>query len=70
MNTWIQESIKLANSASYLDKLFEIYPVNPNADRLISEPVKQQIQKAFAVDNRAEIIKGLLKLKKFPIELS
>jgi len=67
MNTWIQESIKLANSASYLDKLFEIYPVNPNADRLISEPVKQQIQKAFAVDNRAEIIKGLLKLKKFPI---
>ena len=67
MNTWIQESIKLANSAGYLDKLFDIYPINPNADRLISEPLKEQIQKAFEDDNRTQIIRGLLKLKKFPI---
>ena len=68
MNEWIQKSIKLANSQGYLDKLFEIYPIETGTPRQIPETLKKEIQKAFNNKNKIELIKKLLKLPKFPID--
>ncbi len=45
MNKWIQKSIKLANSQGYLDKLFEIYPIETGTPRQIPETLKKEIKK-------------------------
>jgi len=68
MNKWIQKSIKLANSQGYLDKLFEIYPIETGNPRQVPETLKKEIQKAFKDKNKVELIKKLLKLPKFPID--
>jgi len=68
MNKWIQKSIKLANSQGYLDRLFEIYPIETGDPRQIPETLKKEIQKAFRDKNKVELIKKLLKLPKFPID--
>ena len=68
MNKLIQKSIKLANSQGYLDRLFEIYPIETGDPRQIPETLKKEIQKAFRDKNKVELIKKLLKLPKFPID--
>jgi len=68
MNKWIQKSIKLANSQGYLDKLFEIYPIETGDPRQIPKMLKEEIQKAFKDKNKIELIKKLLELPKFPID--
>jgi len=68
MNKWIQKSIKLANSQGYLDRLFEIYPIETGDPRQIPETLKKEIQKAFRDKNKVELIKKLLKLPKFPLD--
>ena len=68
MNKWIQKSIKLANSQGYLDRLFEIYPIETGNPRQIPETLKKEIQKAFRDKNKIELIKKLLELPKFPID--
>ena len=68
MNKWVQKSIKLANSQGYLDRLFEIYPIETGNPRQIPETLKKEIQKAFKDKNKVELIKKLLKLPKFPID--
>src|SRR3989344_900377 len=68
MNKWIEKSIKLANSQSYLDNLFEVYPVVLNLDRNISDELRANTQTVFARKNKKELIKELLKFPKFPID--
>jgi len=68
MNKWVEKSIKLANSKSYLDNLFEVYPVVFNLDRNISDELRTNTQTAFERKNKKELIKELLKFPKFPID--
>lgn len=68
MNKWIQRSIQLANSRGYLDRLFKIYPIEIGDIRSVSDEIKGKIQKAFRAKNKADLIKELLKLPKFPID--
>jgi len=68
MNEWIEKSIKLANSEGYLDKLFQIYPIEVGEIRDIPEEVMLEIKKAFAIKDSLRLIKALLKLPKFPID--
>lgn len=68
MNKWIEKSIKLSNSSNYLDKLFEVYPVNLNINREISEEVRNKIKASFEKKDKKLIIKDLLDFPKFPID--
>lgn len=69
MNKWIQKSIQLANSGGYLDKLFKIYPIElGDIRRSIPDNIKSKIQNVFKSKNKADLIKELLKLPKFPID--
>ncbi len=68
MNKWVEKSIRLANSNGYLDKLFEVYPVNLNLNRSIPDELKENIQIAFDRKDKKELIKELLKFTKFPID--
>lgn len=68
MNEWIEKSIKLANSDGYLDKLFQIYPIEVGEVRDIPEEVMAEIKRAFILKDPAQVIKALLKLPKFPID--
>jgi hypothetical protein len=68
MNKWIKQSIKLANSPGYLDRLFEIYPVELGMDRAISDEVSSKIKKAFRNRDKLLLLETLLKLPKFPID--
>ncbi len=68
MNKWIQKSINLANSEGYLDKLYEIYPIELGDIRTIPDNIRKKIQKAFREKNKIDLIKELLKLPKFPID--
>jgi hypothetical protein len=67
MNKWVKKSIELAHSKGYLDKLFEIYPVEFGEPRMIPNDIKNEIQKAFEEENKIKLIEELLKLDKFPI---
>lgn len=68
MNKWIQKSINLANSNGYLDKLFNIYPIELGDIRDIPDNIKNEVQKAFRNKNKIDLIKELLRLPKFPID--
>jgi hypothetical protein len=68
MNKWIQASINLANSKSYLDNLFKIYPIEMENIRAIPDGIKNGIQRAFREKNKIKLISELLKLSKFPID--
>lgn len=68
MNKWVQESIRLANSQGYLDKLFDIYPTSGSEFRNLPEEIKLEIIDNYNNKNKFLLIKSLLKLKKFPID--
>lgn len=67
-NKWIKKSINLANSRAYLDKLFNIYPIEAGTRRNIPTSLKEKIKDAFKEKNKANLIKALLKLSRFPID--
>ena len=68
MNKWVQQSINLANSQGYLDKLFSIYPIETGELRQISEETKETIKNAFKTMSKSLLVKALLTLPKFPID--
>lgn len=68
MNKWVEKSIKLANLPGYLDRLFEVYPVNSNLERNISEELNKNIRMVFDKKDNKHLIKELLKFSKFPID--
>lgn len=68
MNKWIKKSINLSNSQGYLDKLFEIYPIEVGPRRDATEDIKAETKRAFDSKNKIYLIKTLLKFPKFPID--
>jgi hypothetical protein len=56
MNKWAKESVKLANSEGYLDKLFGVYPVELSIDRKIPLETELKIRKALRNKNKLELI--------------
>ena len=68
MNKWVKESIELANSKGYLDKIFEVYPIGIGGIRTVSKELPTKLRKAFKGGDREDLIKTLLKFPKFPID--
>ena len=68
MNKWVQKSIELAKSNGYLDKLFEIYPIEVGSIREISPEAKKRIETVFKSKNKKELLKEILKLQRFPFD--
>lgn len=68
MNEWIKKSIDLANSKGYLDKIFEVYPVEIGDVRGVDKRLITKFKKAFKNKNKKDLIKALLEFPKFPID--
>ncbi|WP_120953270.1 hypothetical protein [Helicobacter sp. L8] len=68
MHYWTQESIKLANQLDYLDRLFKIYPISPNARRLLADDVRKAIYQIYANPKPGQLLKILLKQEIFPLK--
>ncbi len=68
MNLWVGKSIELANKKAYLDRLFEIYPVEVGDNRTIPEEIKNEIKLSIKNKNRTALIEVLLKLPRFPVD--
>ena len=68
MNKWTRKSIELAQSPSYLDNLFVIYPTIPSDERELDSSNWSLVEKAFAAQNHNELISALLNFELFPIK--
>lgn len=68
MNKWTKKSINLANSQGYLDRLFNVYPIELGVSRSLPEEIKEEIKQAFENKDKVAFIKELLKLSKFPLD--
>jgi len=68
MNKWVRKSIEIANSAGYLDKLQEVYPVVQETEREIDPEVKKELKQSYNAGNDITLIKKLLELPKFPVK--
>ncbi len=68
MNKWVKESIKIANSSGYLDKLNEIYPVGGIFARDIPEEKRKKIKMLVAKRDFKSLLPLLLGLERFPID--
>lgn len=68
MNYWTELSIEYANQRSYLDDLFQVYPLNPGAIRTINEKKWGKVEAAFEQQDNHELIRSLLKMELFPIK--
>ena len=47
MNYFLQESINLANHLNYLDELYRVYPIVPNAPRNLPQEKWDAVASAF-----------------------
>lgn len=65
MNKWALKSVEFAKKKDYLDRLQEVYPVEPKK-RTIEQKSIDGIRKAFKTGNKAALLNQLLGLKKFP----
>jgi hypothetical protein len=68
INWWIKLSIEYANQRSYLDDLFSIYPTIPEGIRDIDHDLWQKVEFFFQNKDDLNLLKTLLKFKKFPIK--
>lgn len=68
MNPWTKMSIDYVNQRSYLDDLFQVYPTIPEGIREIDEEIWCEIEKSFNKKDNTELLKNMLRLKKFPIK--
>lgn len=68
MNSWVKESIAIANSPRYLDKLQRVYPVTIGEKRSLPTERKGILRKAFESSDDVLLFKELLNLKKFPLK--
>jgi len=68
VNPWITKSIELANKKNYLDRLYEVYPLEIGDERDLDSTSLSLIQKAHKTKNGIELITALLSLDRFPID--
>jgi hypothetical protein len=66
---WIKKSIKIANGKGYLDRLHNIYPVEP-IEREVPSEILKIIKKAYESRDPFQLVKTLLevKIERFPID--
>lgn len=68
INAWTKRSIEIANQSDYLDKLYNVYPINTNSVRQLSSEISSRIKLFFANEEYEDLLKLLLKLEIFPIK--
>lgn len=68
MNMWTKLSIEYANTRSYLDDLFQIYPTIPEGIRDIDVGIWKNVEKAFEKKDNIALVEELLCLNLFPIK--
>jgi len=60
MNTWIEKSIRLANSHGYLDKLYEVYPIIRSGNRPLDKVLWGKIEHHYRKKNWETVIELLI----------
>jgi len=68
MNEWAKKSIDLADSRGYLDRIFEVYPIEIGDIRGVSRELIIKLKEAFKNKDKKDLIKTLFKFPKFPID--
>lgn len=68
MNKWTTASITIATQEDYLDRLYEIYPSNPEGEREISEEELALIKTAFDNKDDQNLLLTLLEMPLFPLK--
>lgn len=68
MNYFLQESINLANHTDYLDELYRVYPIVPNAPRNLPQDKWDTVVDAFRRRDNVGLLKSLMDLEVFPIK--
>lgn len=68
MHYWTQESINLANQFDYLDRLFKIYTISPNARRSLAPHTLEQISQIYKNPQPGQLLAILLKQDIFPLK--
>ena len=68
MNEWIKRSIELANKKAYLDTLNDVYAIDDNPEREITDEIIKEIKEAYDKKDSLKLIRILIKLDKFPID--
>lgn len=68
VNHWTSLSIDLATQKDYLDQLFRVYPMAPEAVRELHVPHWEAVKEAFGGPDNANLFKALMKLKLFPVK--
>lgn len=60
MNEWTRKSIRLANSPGYLDRLSQVYTMQVNPTRPLSQPATALIKKAYVKRDDLSLVKLLI----------
>ncbi len=68
MNPWTKKSIEIANKQNYLDRLLEVYPMNPEGPRELDPNKWSAVEKYFSDRNLPELVETLLSFELFPIK--
>jgi hypothetical protein len=68
VNPWTKKSIEIANEQNYLDRLLDVYPMNPEGPREIDQQKWSEVEKYFTDANLPELVETLLRFDLFPIK--
>lgn len=68
MNPWTKQSIQIANQQNYLDRLLDVYPMNPEGPRELDPNKWSEVEKYFSDRNLPELVETLLSFELFPIK--
>ena len=64
---WIEKSLEYVYEEGYLEKLLDIYPINKNSFRQVSEDQIENIKRNFDKRDPIGLVRSCLDLEKFPI---
>jgi len=70
MNKWLQQSLEIAQSKDYLDRLQSVYKLPTNERRIIPARMWNDVVQAFNNKDDVRLIQSLLALDLFPIKHS
>jgi len=69
VNKWTEKSIKIANAPGYLDNLANVYVMQMNPERPLSDDIVPQVKEAFEKKNSKGLIKLLIEnAEVFPVK--
>ena len=67
MNKWARKTVQLAREGDYLDRLHEVYPIEPKK-RVVDQKSLDEIRNAFKKRDEILLLNKLLDLEKFPYD--